>query len=85
VESLIEEANNDAGLAAHPPGRFGVNRNHFQFAMLANNLNCWLMPFNREPEADVLRLRHTTLATARLRFLFLAAEIWRHAGRVGVS
>jgi hypothetical protein len=26
-----------------------------------------------------------TLATARLRFLFLAAKIWRHAGRVGVS
>src|ERR1039457_4711055 len=24
-------------------------------------------------------------ATARLRFLFLAAKIWRHAGRVGVS
>ena len=30
-------------------------------------------------------MRHTTLATARLRFLFLAAKIWRHAGRVGVS
>jgi hypothetical protein len=28
---------------------------------------------------------HTTLATARLRFLFVAAKIWRHAGRVGVS
>ncbi len=27
----------------------------------------------------------STLATARLRFLFLAARIWRHAGRVGVS
>jgi hypothetical protein len=27
----------------------------------------------------------TTLATARLRFLFVAAKIWRHAGRVGVS
>jgi hypothetical protein len=26
-----------------------------------------------------------TLATARLRSLFLAAKIWRHAGRVGVS
>jgi hypothetical protein len=25
------------------------------------------------------------LATARLRFLFLAAKIWQHAGRVGVS
>jgi len=30
-------------------------------------------------------LQHTTLATARLRFLFLAAKIWRHAGRVGIS
>ena len=30
-------------------------------------------------------MRHTTLATARLRFLFLAAKIWRHAGRVGIS
>jgi hypothetical protein len=30
-------------------------------------------------------MQHTTLATARLRFLFLAAKIWRHAGRVGVS
>jgi hypothetical protein len=85
AENLIKEANNDAGLAAHPSGRFDVNRNHFQLAMLAYNLNCWLMLFNREPEADALKLRHTTLATARLRFLFLAAKIWRHAGRVGVS
>jgi len=30
-------------------------------------------------------VEHTTLATARLRFLFLAAKMWRHAGRVGVS
>src|SRR5512146_1548978 len=35
--------------------------------------------------AKVETLKHTTLATARLRFLFLAAKIWRHAGRVGVS
>ncbi|MFN3325723.1 MAG: hypothetical protein ACK5AZ_19680 [Bryobacteraceae bacterium] len=27
----------------------------------------------------------TTLATSRLRFLFVGAKIWRHAGRVGVS
>ena len=32
-----------------------------------------------------LELRHTTLATSRLRFLFVAAKIWRHAGRTGVS
>jgi len=43
------------------------------------------MLFNREEQARVETLKHTTLATARLRFLFLAAKIWRHAGRVGVS
>jgi hypothetical protein len=53
--------------------------------MLAYNLNCWLMLFNREEDAKVETLQHITLATARLRFLFLAAKIWRHAGRVGVS
>lgn len=84
-ENLIKEANNDAGLTAHPSGRFDVNGNHFQLAMMAYNLNCWLMLFNREPEADATQLRHTTLATARLRFLFVAAKIWRHAGRIGVS
>jgi hypothetical protein len=30
-------------------------------------------------------MQHTKLSTARLRFLFVAAKIWRHAGRVGVS
>jgi hypothetical protein len=85
AENLIKEANNDAGLAAHPSGRFDVNRNHFQLAMLAYNLNCWLMLFNREPQADASELQHTTLATSRLRFLFVAAKIWRHAGRTGVS
>ena len=85
AENLIKEANNDAGLAAHPSGRWTMNCNHFQLAMLAYNLNCWLMLFNREEEAKVETLKHTTLATARLRFLFVAAKIWRHAGRVGVS
>jgi Transposase DDE domain group 1 len=85
AENLIKEANNDAGLAAHPSLRFDVNGNHFQLAMLAYNLNCWLMLFNREPQADAAELRHTTLATSRLRFLFVAARIWRHAGRTGVS
>jgi hypothetical protein len=85
AENLIKEANNDAGLAAHPSGRFDVNGNHFQLAMLAYNLNCWLLLFNREPQADASALRHTTLATSRLRFLFVAAKIWRHAGRSGVS
>ena len=85
AENLIKEANNDAGLAAHPSGRFDVNGNHFQMAMLAYNLNCWLLLFHREPQADASALRHTTLATSRLRFLFVAAKIWRHAGRTGVS
>jgi len=85
AENLIKEANNDAGLTAHPSGRFDVNGNHFQLAMLAYNLNCWLMLFNREPQANATELQHTTLATARLRFLFVAAKIWRHAGRTGVS
>jgi len=85
AENLIKEANNDAGLAAHPSGRFDVNRNHFQLAMLAYNLNCWLMLFHREEQSDATQLQHTTLATSRLRFLFIAAKIWRHAGRSGVS
>ncbi len=85
AENLIKEANNDAGLAAYPSGRWLMNSNHFQLTMLAYNLNCWLMLFNREEEAQVAALKHTTLATARLRFLFLAAKIWRHAGRVGIS
>ena len=55
AENLIKEANNDAGLAAHPSGRWTMNCNHFQLAMLAYNLNCWLMLFNREPQADVQR------------------------------
>jgi hypothetical protein len=85
AENLIKEANNDAGLTAHPSGRFDVNGNHFQLSMLAYNLNCWLMLFQREPQDDATQLRHTTLATSRLRFLFVAAKIWRHAGRTGVS
>jgi hypothetical protein len=85
AENLIKEANNDAGLAAHPSRRFDLNRNHFQLAMLAYNLNCWLLLFHREANATLESLRHTRLATARLRFLFVAAKIWRHAARTGVS
>jgi hypothetical protein len=85
AENLIKEANNDAGLAAHPSKRWIMNANWFQIVMLAYNLNCWLQLFNREESEKIDQMRHTTLATARLRFLFLAAKIWRHAGRVGVS
>jgi hypothetical protein len=85
AENLIKEAKNDAGLADHPSGRWPMNCIYFQLAMLAYNLNCWLMLFNREADAKVETLGHTTLATARLKFLFVAARIWSHAGRVGVS
>lgn len=85
AENLIKEANNDAGLAAHPSGRWSMNCVHFQLVMLAYNLNCWLLLFQREEDTQVEQLQHTTMAMARLRFLFLAAKIWRHAGRVGIS
>ncbi len=51
TENLIKEANNDAGLAAHPSARWAMNCVHFQLAMLAYNLNCWLMLFQREEQA----------------------------------
>ena len=53
--------------------------------MLAYNLNCWLLLFQREEGVPAEELQHTTLATARLRFLFVAAKIWKHSGRVGIS
>lgn len=82
AENLIKEANNDSGLAAHPSTRWAPNCVHFQLAMLAYNLNCWLMLFHRDEQVKVEDLRHITMATARLRFLFLAAKIVRHAGSV---
>jgi hypothetical protein len=85
AENLIKEANNDAGLAAHPSNRWMMNANWFQIAVLAYNLNCWLQLFHHEENTTVEAIKHTTLAAARLRFLFLAARIWRHAGRLGVS
>ena len=85
AENLIKEANNDAGFAAHPSGRWATNCVHFQLVMLAYNLNCWLLLFNRAEAAKSDDLKHTTLATARLRFLFVAAKIWCHSRRVGIS
>ena len=85
AENLIKEANNDAGLAAHPSGRWATNCVHFQLVMLAYNLNCWLLLFQREEGVPAEELQHTRLATARLRFLFVAAKIWKHSGRVGIS
>src|SRR2546426_1286475 len=40
AENLIKEANNDAGLAAHPSHRFDVNSNHFQLAMQIGRASC---------------------------------------------
>ncbi len=85
AENLIQEANNDAGLAAHPSGRWATNCVHFQLVMLAYNLNCWLLLFQRKEGVPAEELQHTTLATARLRFLFVAAKIWKHSGRIGIS
>jgi hypothetical protein len=80
AENLIKEANNDAGLTAHPSNSRTMNANWFQIAMLAYNLNCWLQLFSREGNVSVDAMKHTTPATAQLRFLFLAARIWRHPG-----
>jgi hypothetical protein len=66
AENLIKEANNDAGLAAHLSGRWATNCVHFQVAMLAYNLNCWLLLFNREEAVKTGDLKHMTLATARV-------------------
>ena len=84
VENLIKESNNDAGLTAHPSGIWAMNVNHFQLSMLAYNLNIWLALFQREETATVADLAHRTMATTRLRMLYLAAPIWRHAGRTGI-
>ena len=85
AENLIKEANNDAGLSAHPSKRWMMNANWFQIVMLAYNLNCWLLLFQREEQAKLAEMPHTTMATSRLRFLFVAAKIWRHSRRVGIS
>lgn len=85
AENLIKESNNDVGLAAHPSGRFDMNANYFQMAMLAYNVNCWLLLFQRPEEETVETLKHTMLSTARLRFLFIAAKIKRHARQTAIS
>ena len=62
AENLIKEAKKDAGLTAHPSGLFDTNSIHFQLAMLACNLNCWLLPMQRSEEETVETLKHTTMA-----------------------
>jgi hypothetical protein len=85
AENLIKEANNDAGLAAHPSGRFETNRNYFQLAMLAYNLNCWLMLFNREEgtRSETLRPHNVGHSTAALPVF--GREDLASRGRVGIS
>ena len=56
AENLIKEAKNDAGMADHPSARWAMNCIYFQLAMLAYNLNSWLMLFDREEEATVEKL-----------------------------
>ena len=93
AENPIKESNNDAGLSAHPSGRFDTNGArvisafsiHFQLAMLAYNLNCRLLPMQRSEEETVETLKHTTMETARFRFLFIAAKLRNHAGRTNIG
>ena len=69
VENLIQEANNGIGLTAH---------------LIAYNLNCWLALFEREESLTVPELTHRTVATNRLRLLYLAARITRHGGQTEI-
>lgn len=62
-----------------------MNVNHLQLSMIAYYLNCRLALFQREETAKVADLTHRTMATTRLRMLYLAAQIWRHGGRTGIS
>lgn len=78
AENLIKEANNDAGLASVPGRNFTANRNFFFLAMLAYNLNRWLMLFNHAGKEGY---RRTMLRTARLKYVFIAAKVTRHARR----
>src|SRR5439155_9446776 len=48
AENLIKEANNDPGLTAYPSDRFNMNPIHFQLAMVAYNLNAWLLSRSRD-------------------------------------
>src|SRR5205823_15108316 len=78
-------------LAAMKRNRRRAMANVYGFSLAAsatgsrlNNISHALRLFNREAVNDAAKLKHTTLAIARLRFLFIAAKIWRHAGRTGI-
>jgi hypothetical protein len=84
VENLIKKSNHDIGLTAHPSGQWAMNANHFQLRMIAYNLNCWLELFEREESVTVPEMRHRTVATTRLRLLYLADRITRHGGQTEI-
>jgi hypothetical protein len=69
AENLIQEAHNDAGLAAHPSARWSRNCVHFPLVMRAYNLNCWWMRFHREEPAKVTDLHHTFFGNRPSAFL----------------
>ena len=64
AENRIKEANTDAGLAAHRSGQYPANCAHLQLAMVAYNLNCWLLLCNPEEKLHSRDLKHATLVTA---------------------
>jgi hypothetical protein len=76
AENLIEEANNDAGVAAVPSGNFITNKSFFQLAMTAYNLNRWLHLFALKQGEEY---KKRTLRIFRIHFLFIAAKIVRGA------
>jgi hypothetical protein len=71
-------------LTAHPSGQWAMKANHLQLSMIAYNLNCWLELFERQESVTVPELRHRTLATTRLRLVYLAAKIGRHGGQTEI-
>jgi len=85
AENLIKEANNDAGLAAHPSGRFDVNGNHFSVGHAG--VQSELLAHAVQPRAA--GRRHQTAAhdsgDRASPLPVRGAKIWRHAGRTGVS
>lgn len=84
VENLIKESNNEIGLTAHPSSRWAMNANHFQLSMIAYNLNCWLQLLDRDETAPMAEMTHQTIATSRLRLLYLAARVTRHGGQTAI-
>ena len=79
AENLIKEANNDAGLAAHPSARWAINC-VIQIAMLAYNLNCWLQLFNREEGVQSGGYATHDSGDGAVAVFIRGGQDWRHAG-----